>query len=91
MTRAEILILACAAAFVAFFYGEYRGERAHAERIVANEDVCREGTPERWVSYPVTHLGELRGCIRVPPEPVVKSPRYMPRPRPVFVRKPEAM
>lgn len=90
MSRTETLILALAGAIVAFLYGEHRGEHQMAEQIVANENACADGNQPGWASYPVVRLGELRGCLRVPPEAAAKGPRYL-RPQAVFVAKREPM
>lgn len=50
--------------------------------IVAHQEVCADDTPSGYASYPVTHWGELRGCLRVK----VDSPAWLTSPS-MFVRK----
>lgn len=51
-------------------------------QIEANEMSCIEGTPDGRASYPVTHFGELRGCISAS-----KDAAFMDLEQPIFLRK----
>ena len=79
------IIVIAASSFVLGVYHERSGksgERNLQAQIEANEMACIEGTPDGRVAYPVTHFGELRGCITAS-----KDAAYMDLEHPIFLRK----
>lgn len=62
----KYLLIAVITGTLGFLVGELRGEQSLAEQIAAHQDVCSDNASPGYASYPVTHWGELRGCLRVP-------------------------
>lgn len=80
---AHALILA-GAVLVGWFVREHfdsAGDPLELE-VAQNQEICADETPAGYTSYPVTHWGELRGCLRVK----VDSPSWAMNQN-MFVRK----
>lgn len=52
----------CAAAMLGRQFAPGTEERGD---VIVNERVCKESAPHGFASYPITRVGELRGCLYV--------------------------
>lgn len=63
--RIRDLLIFAAWILTAALIGRQFGEHGEVGDVAANEKVCRDTAPRGFAAYPITRLGELRGCLFV--------------------------
>jgi len=82
LTVAGILAASSFTAGLLYERAGHVDENKLQHQIETNELTCMEGESELRTSYPVTHFGELRGCITAS-----RDAAFMDLEQPIFLRK----